>query len=1045
MKFPLRSHTFCAAVSTAALLVVTANAPACAARALHDSSQPAIFPTEAFDDAAPATEPPETIVIPGPLRSFLRMAGISQEISTEEVLPTLARNAALYGYQAGKETEYMVLVSRYIRLGRELLALADSNGTIHVSGCEDANKLVPVLGYKFTRPCGQKDVSLGTANAERAFLTIDSGFPITGLEQALATNEPFAYQFPATRVPVFYREADWIGVSAYSRKSGENLLDELLHDQNLDRLYAALARCDDETRQALVGAPGLKRLLALAPVFDLYGGGITIHSGRVIVPADDDKAWQELVDANPHSPNDFVLHVLTRDNGWLAAYYDVMTRLSRAQQAHLSEGNRLRRLYSAYRSSAGKTNAATGVFPKNADLLMLLTSVKWEANGDPQIPGGLGAWEQILTRKNKGSNNREWIRRGRGWENPDRLLETLVASSNLETDSGPMQIFLMLAAMNAGRPKERSVSDATEALIASRISQFNRWFPIFAEFPALDDTSIERFVTAAEHINSISSPTLRANALGAFQADVGVWQILARQGQIPAAQLNTSWQSAVQPFNGVGTPVQLFEAARTSLVSTLRATGLKGEITQDGLIEVLAGPPQDSPDGQRVHRELAGRIRAVLDDQRLVSLDTLFDLYDGLGEMAHGAKVGDKLLPLAGNLREFEMPRPIFTGSERSSWSPIVYTARHAELQVRTDLTRVLKSPANAAQFETARGQLTPFLRDTLVGLNYAYYEPPGAEVLHNNPLFVRSHDFSSVSVQGFEQIWGMPELIGVGATAGGGAYLMGSLADLPYALASTEEDFIAPRNVQALVWKEVVPDLLVGAILPRWWTVNRNEMHAAALYQRAGEELIVASASNPELKEKVLAILSDRMNPERMERTERALRTAEGARKQVAQTLPADAFYLAVQFRNKYPDQATNWGPASQELDELARKDSADVDPDRLAAEFGAPHPVLVITNSCTLLNMKPMSAFGGNASRLLAESWESNNLYWARLADEMGYSPVMLNILVPTLTRHMVANIFASNIDDWPALMRAMSTTGEEFRHGKIAVQPVNTVAMH
>ena len=130
--------------------------------------------------------------------------------------------------------------------------------------------------------------------------------------------------------------------------------------------------------------------------------------------------------------------------------------------------------------------------------------------------------------------------------------------------------------------------------------------------------------------------------------------------------------------------------------------------------------------------------------------------------------------------------------------------------------------------------------------MNYAYYEPPGAEVLHNNPLFVRSHDFSSVSVQGFEQIWGVPELIGVGATAGGGAYLMGSLADLPYALASTEEDFIAPKNVQALIWKEVVPDLLVDAVLPRWWTVSRNEMHAAALYQRAGEELLTASATNP-------------------------------------------------------------------------------------------------------------------------------------------------------------------------------------------------------
>jgi len=971
------------------------------------------------------------------------MAGISQEISTDEVLPMLARNAALYGYQAGKETEYLVLVSRYIHLGRELLSLADANGTIHVSGCDEATRLVQVLGYRFQHPCGQKDVSFSTANAERAFLTIDSGFPLTGLEEALSNNQPFSYSFPATRVPIFFRQNNWIGVSAYTRKSGEDLVDELLHDQNLDRLYAALARCDDETRLALLQSPGLKRLVSLAPVFDLYGSGITIQSGRVIVPADDDKVWQDLVDANPHSPGDFVIHLLTRDNGWLAAYYDVLTRLSRAQQAQIVEGNRLRRLYSAYRSNAGRNNAASGVFPKNADLLMLLTSVKWESNGDPQIPGGLGAWQEILTRKNKANYTREWIRRGRSWESPERLLETLVASSNIDTESGPMQIFLMLEAMNAGRPREHSLSDATEELIASRIAQFDRWFPIFAEFPALDDTSVERFINAADHIDAISSPTLRANALGAFQADVGLWQILARQGQIPIAQLNASWQAVVQPFIGVSSSVQLFEAARNSLQSTLKASGANGPFSQDQLVDLLAGPPQDSPDGRRVHQELAGRIRAVLDDQRLVSLDTLFGLSDGLSQMSHGAHMGDSLLQLAGNLREFEMPRPIFTGSERSSWSPVVYTARHAELQVRTDLTRILKTPGNPTQLESARGQLTPFLRDTLVGLNYAYYEPPGAEVLHNNPLFVRSHDFSSVSVQGFEQIWGMPELIGVGATAGGGAYLMGSLADLPYALASTEEDFIAPRNVQALIWKEVVPDLLVGAVLPRWWTVDRNEMHAAALYQRAGEEIIAASGGNRELKEKVLGILSDRMRPDRMERATRDLQTADGARKLVTETLPADAFYLAVEFRRRYPDQAAMWGPAGQELEDLARKDAADANPERLAADFGAPHPVLVISNTCTLLNMKPLSAFGGNASRLLAESWESNNLYWARLADEMGYSPVMLNVLVPTLTRHMVSNIFASNIDDWPALLRAMEITGDEFRHGKIAVQPVNTVA--
>jgi hypothetical protein len=69
------------------------------------------------------------------------------------------------------------------------------------------------------------------------------------------------------------------------------------------------------------------------------------------------------------------------------------------------------------------------------------------------------------------------------------------------------------------------------------------------------------------------------------------------------------------------------------------------------------------------------------------------------------------------------------------------------------------------------------------------------------------------------------------------------------------------------------------------------------------------------------------------------------------------------------------------------------------------------------------------------MGECWDSGNLYWARLADEMGYSPVQLNRLVPGLTRRMVERITASEIDDWPATLRALRETGEEFRQGKIS----------
>jgi hypothetical protein len=89
----------------------------------------------------------------------------------------------------------------------------------------------------------------------------------------------------------------------------------------------------------------------------------------------------------------------------------------------------------------------------------------------------------------------------------------------------------------------------------------------------------------------------------------------------------------------------------------------------------------------------------------------------------------------------------------------------------------------------------------------------------------------------------------------------------------------------------------------------------------------------------------------------------------------------------------------------------------------------------------VKPFPAFLGYSSRLLAESWDSSNLYFARLADEMGYSPAMLNRMIPELTRLMVGKIFASHFEDWPAVLRAMRETGEDFRQGKIALMPGGT----
>jgi hypothetical protein len=330
-------------------------------------------------------------------------------------------------------------------------------------------------------------------------------------------------------------------------------------------------------------------------------------------------------------------------------------------------------------------------------------------------------------------------------------------------------------------------------------------------------------------------------------------------------------------------------------------------------------------------------------------------------------------------------------------------------------------------------------LRDTLVGLNYAYYEPPGAQMIHNNPLFVRSHDFSGGDYSGeaataTDQIWRSPRIFGRGWTASGGAHLIGSMADLPYALARVEQDFIVPKNVQSLIWEDLVPGLITSAVLPRWWSVSRNEMHAVALYQRTGEELLSSAAKDEKVREQVLSIISDRLLPQRLEQIEAALRNGQ-EEDALALLAPSETFYLAAEFRHNHSSDRKAWGPAGNELDEVLARYPIETNLDRISQDFGVPHPALAQNYHRELMTMKPVPTFLYYSSRLMAESWDSGNLYWGRLADEMGYSPMMLNILVPELTRRMVEQTFASHLEDWSAVLRAMRQTGEEFRQGKIA----------
>ena len=154
---------------------------------------------------------------------------------------------------------------------------------------------------------------------------------------------------------------------------------------------------------------------------------------------------------------------------------------------------------------------------------------------------------------------------------PDQLAEAMFAFSRLDNDKGPLQTYLCLSEIDRVSPPAQRMSDQTVVLLADKFADFSDQYLIFTEFPQLTDASITRFLTTAEALNKISDHALRGNAMGTFQASVGLWQIWRGKDKSMQSHLNSSWLDVIGPFSRFTTPAQLVTAGRNSILAVFRA------------------------------------------------------------------------------------------------------------------------------------------------------------------------------------------------------------------------------------------------------------------------------------------------------------------------------------------------------------------------------------------------------------------------------------------------------------------------------------------
>ena len=962
-----------------------------------------------------------TAMIPGPLASFARMAALSPELTPEDLLPALARNIVTNGYEAaGNEllqpTEYLRLLMRYVGQARELQGLANAERKIVIPNCdsEQTGALLKVLGYRMRGSCGG-DIVLETVNPTRAFLTVDSGFPLTQLEQDLRANHRFELPYGPTSVPVLYNAEYWL--SAVGRAGQSDFLDAFTADPTLCRLYLGLSHVDSSVAEALRKQSPPSKLRLYANVLDFYGGMFQIRNGAAVVPGSP-KVWGSLVGTSPNNPGAFFDKLMMTDDGWLASYFDALMRLEEGPvSAYLMQPDRTKRFYDALRGKITSPGPARPVFRSSTDLMLLTNSLWLDANGGPHVPGNIEIWRTLFIKHPHGKYDGKLTRSASTWKTRDDLLEALFALSRKSADNEPLHIFLSLSDID--RMRAKPLSSELAARLINNYRTYNAQYRILADSPSLSEKSISQFLDACAQISAIRDTLTKADATGLFQSAVELWSILSRQGSIPRANQDTSFAKITEPFLHARQGPELFNAGRNGVEIVLGASNaVRGGSMQERLTELLVGKLR--PSQESVPPSPAESFLRYFDAQRLIPVDALFAAADRLGKGAPDAKTAKVINDTVERIEEAQSVHSAISRDERSSFAIGYWSDRHVEQERKFDLDAVFKN----ADKRDGRAALTPFLRDTLIGILYCYYAPTGAEILLTNPMFVRSHDF--VGPEGTPSFWRTTEVSGSGWPANAGGKLQGSLASLPYALAQAEQNFLTPHREQALIWADLVPQLIMNVTVTRWRNITPDQTRWVSLHLQRGRNLLAASVLNPEMESRCAQSLARFMTPANLQRVEEHLKAGDFTAA-TAQMPPSYLYALADDPKLK----DVSPGVASVEIAALAARGEPELTPESLSRTFGTPKPTLTHSYQPNLMYLRTFPALMGYSSRILAESWESNNLYYAALADEAGIPADKLDAYVPDWNRTAIENIFATHLEDWPALIRSLNTTADSVLH--------------
>lgn len=258
---------------------------------------------------------PSTILVPGGIRGMAEAVEIAVTVAPSRFVAEYAR-AILQGTASLVREKFKNRVRLYEQTIKSLKTLGrENNDGTEISidirtnqGFDHAQKILHLLGWRIVRAKNNVLIEIGIDEDAAVRQTFASALGIDELsiKQQLEDGQTVTFTILDERASVVFDEPFWFSAILRQPQLRRSLLEEMLENPQVTRLYMALAGMNDETRRAVVSSINPDELLKQSQRLSFYGSSIAIEAGRVVLPGGDQAAgaWNKLAEVSPdRAPN----------------------------------------------------------------------------------------------------------------------------------------------------------------------------------------------------------------------------------------------------------------------------------------------------------------------------------------------------------------------------------------------------------------------------------------------------------------------------------------------------------------------------------------------------------------------------------------------------------------------------------------------------------------------------------------------------------------------------------------------------------------------